>query len=235
VFAVSVHQRDSLSSNAGALIEAQRQLAPRLRLGVSFGSAQPATDTVYTRLGAVRDFVQADVSVRLSQRELVRVDFTGSRFSAQGGGNFGSGIALRVDLRHRVRFEYPDLSLRAGFAELRYRADAGLEGAMLPLLPPALRTDATNAIWLPASTHQASLGLDCGESARFGPTRAWRPFCSFGLTEDSRSGTLTDWLLGARGSVLGADDLLLSVSGGSALGTQRIPFTLWSATYRYFF
>lgn len=233
--ALTLAARDGFGSTLSARLEAQTDVLPRLRIGGALGLNQTATDSVFARIGAARDLAQIDTTLRLSQREVVRAEWVLNHFAALDGGRFADGSTARIELRHRLRLDHPELSLRAGLAELRYEPRAGVEPTLLPLLPEAQRGGATNASFLPASTRQASVGLDCGDSARFRPTRAWRPFCSLSLISDQRSGTQTDWLLGARGRVIGGDDLLLSVQGGRALGEQKIPFTLWSVSYRYFY
>jgi hypothetical protein len=232
---LTLNARDGFGSTLGARLDAQTDVLPRLRIGGALGLNQTATNSVFARIGATRDFAQIDTTLRLSQREVVRAEWVLNRFAALNGGRFADGSTARIELRHRLRLDHPELSLRAGLAELRYEPRAGVEPTLLPLLPEPQRGGATNASFLPASTRQASVGLDCGDSARFRPTRAWRPFCSLSLISDQRSGTQTDWLLGARGRVIGGDDLLLSVQGGRALGEQKIPFTLWSVSYRYFY
>ncbi len=236
---LSAHQRSGFATTTGLLLEAQRQVAPRLRLGGSLGWAQRATDSIYTRVGAVRDFAQLQATVRLSQRESADLEFTRNRYVVQGGEALGNGSTLHLTLRHALRLENPDLNVHVGAAQLRYHPDAGLNTSLLPLLAPDLRpplaTNVTNATWLPASTHQLSAGLACGQSTRLRPGHRWRAFCSFTLTDDANSGTQSEWQLGAHGSVLGSDDLDLSVTGGSATNGQGASFTLWSLKYRWYY
>jgi polysaccharide biosynthesis protein PelB len=187
------------------------------------------------RTGAVRDLLSVAANLQLSLREFAALSVESSRFSAQGGGGIGDGRALRLELGHRLRTEYPDLSLRASVADLRYSPASGLAGSLLPLLPPAARATATNAQLLPASTQQAGLSLVFGETARERYTRAWRPFGVLSFTHDRNNGNEYAWTLGAGGSLLGTDELSLAAAGGSGLGVQAAPFHQLGLRYRWLY
>ena len=232
---LTLQQRDGLARETGWRLQGEARVHPRLVLSAGAGQGQPATDNAYLRVGAVRDVVSLAANARLSQREFVAVTVETSRFAAQGGGVIGDGRVLRLEAGHYFRTEYPDLSLRASVADLHYAPAAGVAEALLPLLPAAARSGATNARLLPASTQQVGLALVLGETARERYSRAWRPFGAVSLTNDRNSGTDYAWTLGAGGSVLGADDLSLAVAGGSGLGVQVAPFRQIGLRYRWMF
>jgi len=230
-----VQQRDGLARAAGWRAQGQWRVLPRVALNAAGGQGQAATDNAYLRAGAVRELLNVAANLQLSQREFAALSAEASRFSAQGGGAVGTGRTLRLELGHRLRTEYPDLSLRASFADLRYAPAAGVAANLLPLLPPAARATATNAQLLPASTQQAGLSLVFGESARERYTRAWRPFGMVSFTHDRNNGHEYAWTLGAGGSLFGSDELSLAAAGGSGLGVQAAPFRQLALRYRWLY
>lgn len=231
----SVQQRAALGRATGLLLQGRYEVAPRLGAAAGIGLAQPATDNVYLRVGGQRDMIDLSFDSRLSLREFAGLGASFSRIEAQGGGRLGSAQILRAELGHRVRLDYPDVAVRLVLTSYRYRPADGVASAMLPLLPPEDRPLATNATFMPPSTTQTALRVDCGESAFNAYVRAWRIFCAAALTHDTESGSGNDWLLGARGSVLGTDQLSLLARGGSTFGATRVPYTGFTIAYRYFF
>ena len=230
-----LQQREGLAREWGWRAQGEWRAVPRLSLTAIAGQGQPATDNAYLRVGAVRDLLSVAATGRISQREFVSATLETSRFDAQGGGAIGDGQVIRIEAGHRLRSEYPDLSVRLTYSDLRYSAAPGIAQEMLPLLPPAVRAGATNALLLPASTQQVGAALVFGETARERYTRAWRPYGLLGVTEDRLSGTDYAWLIGATGSVFGGDELSLTASAGSGLGVQVVPFRAYGLRYRWMF
>jgi protein involved in temperature-dependent protein secretion len=228
-----LQQRDGLARAWGWRAQGEWRALPRLSVTAVAGQGQAATDNAYLRAGAVRDVLGLAANLRLSQREFAALSVEASRFSAQGGGAIGDGRALRIEVGHRLRTEYPDLSVRASLADLNYSPASGVAGNLLPLLPPAARATASNAQLLPASTQQAGLALVFGETARERYTRAWRPFGVLSVTHDRNSGNDYAWTLGAGGSVFGTDALSLFAAGGSGLGVQAAPFHQVGLRYQW--
>jgi hypothetical protein len=232
---LGVQQRDVLASATGVLGQALWRATPRLDLGTTVGLAQPTTDNALLRAAGQRDYVDVAAELRPSLREFIVLGGSSSRLEAQGGGRVGSVHGVRAELGHRLRLEYPDLSVRLTYSTLRYSARSGVATPLLALVPEAERPFATNATLLPASTDLWALRASCGDSVAASYTRRWRLFCDLALTQDADSGAGSEWLLGARGSVLGTDQLVLSVGGGTGLGATRIPYTEITINYRSFF
>ncbi len=230
-----VTARDGFGSAVGVVLQGERDVAPRLRLGLRLGLDDLATDNALLRIGGARDTIAASAFARLSQHEFAALSIEANRYDALDGGALGRGRIVRLEAGHRVRTEYPDLTLRATASDLRYVPRAGLDARLATLLPPAARAGATNAALLPASTTQLGIGVAVGDSARSGYTRAWRPWASATLLSDRNSGTNTEWQLGIAGSVLGADRLELGATGGSARGADAAPFRQFNVRYRWWF
>jgi polysaccharide biosynthesis protein PelB len=234
-WSVGLQQRTVFATTTGALAQAQWRATPRLDLSAALGLAQPTTDNALLRAGGQRDFAEAAAELRPSLREFIVLGASSSRLQAQGGGAVGDTQTLRAELGHRVRLEYPDLTVRLTYANLRYRARDGVAAPLLALVPEEQRPFASNATLLPQSTEQWALRASCGDSVVATYTRGWRLFCGAALTHDAQGGAGSEWLLGARGAVFGTDQLELSVGGGTRLGATRIPYTEIIINYRSFF
>ncbi|GAB4468010.1 MAG: hypothetical protein OHK0044_09160 [Burkholderiaceae bacterium] len=227
--------RDGFGTGVGLVLQGERDLAPRLRLGVRLGLDDAATDNALLRIGGRRDTAGATAYARLSHREFVAASFEANRYAALDGGALGRGRIARIEAGHLVRTEYPDLTLRLTAADLRYAAAAGLDTRLAALLPPAARPGATNAALLPRSTAQFGIGIALGDSARSGDARAWQPWAAGALLHDRTSGANTEWQLGIGGSVLGADRLEFTAAGGSTRGSDAAPYRQFGVRYRWLF
>ncbi|MFN3565413.1 MAG: tetratricopeptide repeat protein, partial [Burkholderiaceae bacterium] len=227
--------RDGFGTGIGLVLQGERDVAPRLRLGVRLALDDPANDNALLRVGGRRDTVGATAYSRLSQREFAAASFEANRYASVDGGAIGSGRIARIEAGHLVRTEYPDLALRATAADLRYSPRAGLDARLAALLPAAARAGATNAALLPASTTQFGIGIALGDSARSGYSRAWRPWAAAALLHDRASGANTEWALGIGGSALGADRLEFAAAGGSTRGADAAPYRQFGVRYRWLF
>ncbi|MEW5881151.1 MAG: tetratricopeptide repeat protein [Pseudomonadota bacterium] len=227
--------RDGFGTGIGFVLQGERDVAPRLRLGLRLGFDDQATDNALLRIGGRRDTVGATAYSRLSQREFAAASFETNRYAALDGGAVGRGRIVRIEAGHLVRTEYPDVALRVTGADLRYSPQAGLDARLAALLPPAARAGATNAALLPASTTQFGIGIALGDGARSGYSRAWRPWAAAALLHDRTSGANTEWALGIGGSAFGADRLEFTAGGGSTRGAEAAPYRQFSVRYRWLF
>lgn len=230
-----VTAREGFGTSVGWVLQGSRDVAPRLRLGLRLGLDDSATDNALLRIGGRRDTLGATAYARLSHREFAAASFEANRYAALDGGAIGRGRIARIEAGHLVRTEYPDLTLRATAADLRYWPQAGLDARLAMLLPPAARADATNAALLPQSTTQFGAGIALGANARSGYARAWRPWAEATLLHDSTSGANIEWQLGIAGSVFGADRLEFGAAGGSMRAADSAPYRQLHVRYRWLF
>ncbi len=230
-----VTARDGFGTGVGLLLQGSRDIAPRLRLDLRVGLDDVATDNALLRIGGRRNTFGATAYARLSHREFVAASVEANRYAALDGGALGRGRIARIEVGHRVRTEYPDLTLRAAATDLRYWPQAGLDARLAMLLPPAARLGATNAALLPASTTQFGVGIALGDSARSGYSRAWRPWAAAMLLGDRASGTNAEWQLGIGGSAFGSDRLEFAAASGSTRGADAAPYRQFSVRYRWLF
>lgn len=232
---LSLHWRESLARSHGWRLDGRWQPHRRLTAEVGVGQGQSATDNALLRVGAERDLARVGLYARLAQREFAALSYEAARLHAQGGGAIGRARALRLEVGHDLRLDYPDLSLRLGASDLRYEAEPGVAQPLLALLPAAARATASNVQLLPEPTRQIGLMLAAGASARDRYTRAWRPYALLGVHVSDPGETGFTWTVGARGRLLGADQLLLEAAGGDAPGTRAESFRSLALRYRWLF
>ena len=231
-----------LTTRNGLQFDAEIDLAADARLTASLAHRVAATDTAYLRIGGARDGLALGVQARLSTREFLAAEAQVLRYLVDSE-RIGDGTVLRLDLGHHLRLAYPDLSMRATLTDTRTRAAAGRNDLLASLLPPALQPSATNATFLPGDSTRLALTLSAGETARALPQRAWRPFATLSLVTSRAHGTGApagaasggsyEWAMGLAGSVLGTDQLSLTLDHGSSSGASANPFTRFSLRYRW--
>jgi len=233
---LDLEQRQGLQHANGAALRWQQDLGQGLALDARAGWHQDTVDSIYLRIGGLRNGLEATAQQRWSATDSVALSAQAHEYRSQSGARLGGGQVLRVDAEHGLRLAYPDVAAYGGAAALRFAAQPGLDPLLAGLLPPAQRASAGNAVFLGQDTNQLEFGLRLGESARSQATRALRPYASFGLLHDSVSGYAPQWDLGVAGSVLGGDTLTLGLRGGSALGnSQSAPQREWKLAYRWYF
>lgn len=232
---IALHAREALDSSAGASLQLTARPLPRITAAAALGSALPTVENAYLRLGGQSDRLNADVTLRLAQREQLVAGVQFDRFSSQRGEAIGRGRRLRFGAQHLLRTEYPDLALRAWAEWIRYAPAAGVAAGMLPLLPVAAQPGATNATWLPASSQRLTLEAAAGESVRESWSRGWRPYGVAFATRDSVAGTDLGLRVGAVGALLGADALSFEVGVGSGNATQGGSYLSGRVQYRWTF
>lgn len=231
----ALHAREALDASAGASLALIARPSPRMTAAVAIGHALPTVENAYLRLGGQSDRAQAEVTLRLAQRERLAAAVQLDRFSSQRGEPIGRGQRLRLGAQHLLRTEYPDLALHAWAEWNRYAPAAGVAAGMLSLLPVSAQPAATNATWLPASSQRLTLEAAAGESVRESWARGWRPYGVVFVTRDSVAGTDLGLRVGAAGALLGADALSFEVGVGSGSATQGGSYLSGRVQYRWAF
>ncbi len=239
----TVQQSNGLSTRTTLQIDAEADIARRVRLSVSAARAAPTSESPTLRIGGERNALAVNVLARIATREYVaaRVEF--NRYRSTDGAALGNGHTLRLEAGHDLRLEAPELRLRATLADTTISARAGSNVLLASLLPEAARPGATNAGFLPSAGTRVSLTLSAGDSVREDYTRAWRPFAALGIGyENTRavgglaapaSGSGIDWSLGAAGSLFGTDRLVIGLEGGSRRGPGANAFSQLTVRYQW--
>lgn len=224
-------------------LDAEAEIARRVRLSLSAARAAPSSESPTLRIGGERDALAANVLARLATREYAAVGIELNRYRSTDGAALGSARSLRFEAGHDLRLEYPELRLRASVADTRVSARSGSNALLASLLPEAARAGAINASFLPSAGTRMALTLSAGDPARDVYARAWRPFATLGLAYEATravgdlpapaSGSGIDWSLGAAGSVFGTDRLLVGIEGGSRRGPGANAFSQITARYQW--
>lgn len=224
--------RDGYGNGTGVVLQASRDVTPRLRLTMRLGLKDLATDNAYLRIGGGRDVLAATLLGRLSHRDYLVASLEANRYAALDGGMIGSGHITRFEAGHYLRIEYPDFKLRATWSDAAYNARAGLEPTLALLSPQPITS---NTSLLPDSFSQFGLGMAIGESVRSSYTRAWRPWFSLGLFNDRLNGTSVQLEGGGVGSFLGNDRLEFSARCSSAGVSNIQPSLSFGLHYQWMY
>lgn len=193
-------------------------ILPRLNLRLGAEVNADAPESAELLVFGMRDQIEAGLLYRFSLREYVQLDTAGGRYYLQSGELLGSGQTVSWELGHMFRTQNPDLKMRLNGVHARFSSDANA------------------AFALPEDVNIYSLCLGTGELPRPVYSRAWRLAADACATRNDIGGSGYNLAFGLAGSVVGRDQLSLSIlqgSGGSNLTNALIrEFIL---NYRYFY
>ncbi|HEX2824786.1 MAG TPA: tetratricopeptide repeat protein [Burkholderiales bacterium] len=219
---LSVFHRDALAEVTGFRIVHARPLGARLygRIGLAYNDR--ALETSATTVGAVRDRAFVNVRYQPSKREWIMGELQASRYYTQTERTFiGSGHSLMWETGHRFRTEYPDLHVRAQGSFNHYNLSGSGDASSSMLTPDG--TIPTSSFYLPGSFSVYGIYTGFGTFYRETYTRAIRPFVDVGISHNTVTGMGYGAILGASGSVFGADKLTLYASQGrGGTGTNEL-------------
>jgi hypothetical protein len=229
---LNVYARDAWKS----VIAAEATLISRYNEAFSFtlGAGRNAADDVSEPLmvAGIRDYLRADARYDFSFREFITAAVTAERHMLQDRSALGSGMRYEVTFGHRVRLEYPDITIRIPLSLYLGRTKEEIPASIAGLIPNSdeLATD----FFVPRSSRQVGIGIDYGHIARDSYTKAWRPFASADMSYNTVYGATWNFMAGIAGSVEGRDHLALSVSRGFGKGYTSAPTTLLMHYIFYF-
>jgi hypothetical protein len=208
----TVFHREALGEFTGLRASYGRPLGPRVagRIGLTYNDR--ADETTALIVGAVRDQAFVDLEYAFSKREYVLGQLSASRYYTQDRTFIGSGQALNWELGHRFRIEYPDWNVRLSGSVNRFNQSGTGDTASAILTPDG--TVPTAAFFLPPNFAVYGVHTGFGTSYQTSYTRAIRPFVDVGLTHNTVSGQGYAAILGASGSLIGADRLTVYASTG---------------------
>ena len=209
----SVFYREAFDEFAGFRLVHSRPLGPRLsgRIGLAYNDR--ALETSATSVAAVRDRIFANVQYTFSKREYLSTEIQASRYYTQGERTFiGSGHSLTWELGHRIRTEYPDLTVRAAGSFNHFNLSGSGDVPTSSLTIDG--TIPTAGFFLPGSFSVYGVYAGFGNWYRTNYTRAIRPFADVGVSHNTVTGMGYSAILGASGSVVGMDRLTLYASTG---------------------
>lgn len=190
-------------------------------------------DSAALAAAGMRDELSLRALYELSKTEYLggRVFATGYR--SQTGVRLGGATGYESEAGHRVRIDYPDLTVRVLAAEYHSRARGEGDPATAALNPAG--TTPEPAFFVPAGSRRYGIGAAVGESAREGRTRALRPYCALDLTRNSVTGGGYNARLGLRGSAFGQDQFHLYWSRGRSVGAGNDAVLDYGIRYEHYF
>jgi hypothetical protein len=209
----TVFHRDALAEFTGVRLTYGRPLGPRItgRIGLAYNDR--ATETTPLLVGGVRDRAFIGADYLFSKREYLMGELSADRYYTQGERTFiGSGQQLSWELGHRIRTEYPDFNVRLAGSFSRFNQSGAGDVETSVLVPGGAIP--TAAFFIPESFNVVGVYTGFGMGYRDTYTRAIRPFVDLGVSHNSVTGQGYGAILGASGSVLGADKLTLYASTG---------------------
>jgi len=228
-----VGERDAFAAQTSLRTSVFTQWGRGLSTLLSFGRNERTLDSTALALAGSKDEVAARVAYAFAKREYFSGAVRRMRYQTQNGSHLGGGSALEGEVGHRVRIDYPDVTLRLTAANYRFIAEGNDDARTAQLTPAGIVPGA--AFFVPQNSRILGAGIGFGESIREGYSRAIRPYGSFARTSSSLAGSGYNALLGAGGSVFGADHLSLywnRARGGGSSGASILEYGL---RYEYLF
>ncbi|MBS0336153.1 MAG: tetratricopeptide repeat protein [Proteobacteria bacterium] len=226
-------QREGLASQGSLRASLFTQWDRRFSTLFSAGRNERTLDSTALAVAGSKDELAARFAYTFSKSEYLAGGVRGARYQTQGGAHLGSGSAAEWELGHRVRIEYPDLTVRVTAANYRFSADGAPDAPTAQLNPAGGIPGA--AFFIPQNSRIVGAGVGFGESARDTYSRALRPYGSFARTMSSLAGSGYNALIGAGGSLFGADRLSLYWNRARGGGTSGASILEYGLRYEYLF
>ncbi len=220
---------DQASLRAALFTEWRRGLSTLL----SVARNDRTLDSTALAIAGAKDEIGARVTYAFAKREYFAGGLRQMRYHTQNGSPLGSGSALEGEAGHRIRIEYPDLTLRVTAANYRFTAGSNDDARTAQLNPAGVVPGA--AFFIPLNSRILGAGIGFGESIREGYSRALRPYGSFSRTVSSIAGSGYNALLGAGGSVLGTDQLSVYWNRARGGGSSGASILEYGVRYEYLF
>ncbi|MEW9900735.1 tetratricopeptide repeat protein [Chitinivorax sp. PXF-14] len=195
---LSLAREQNLDSYTSLRLERQQTLSRELSLGLSLGRRQQASDSDLMQLLAMRDSAEATLRLSPNRLDYASIGLGWHRYRLQSGPGLGRGQQLNWEIGHRLRTEYPDVSIRLSGYHNRYTQQFDAAPADPETDTPRLLPDDSSAV---------GLNIGFGQAYLNDYTRGWRPIADIGLNHSPQAGRGYNWLLGMAGSVLGHDHL----------------------------
>ncbi len=190
-------------------------------------------DSTALSVAGSKDELSARVFYSLSKSEYVSGYLWNAGYFTQNRVRLGAGSGFETEVGHRVRIEYPDVTLRLTTANLRFSEGSNSDTSTAVLNPLGVVPGAD--FFVPRSSRLVGLGIGFGESIRESYSRALRPYGGLTRTSSSLAGSGYNATLGAGASLFGSDQLSLywlRARGGGASGDAILEYGL---RYEYFF
>jgi hypothetical protein len=228
-----VGQREGFAESASARLRLYQSWNRRLSLLFTAARNERTLDSSALAVAGMRDELSLRALYTLSRTEYLSGQLWDARYRSQNGIALGSANGYDWEAGHRIRIEYPDVTLRVTAAKLRSSTEGTGDEAAAALNPAGVNPGP--AFFVPAGSRRNGIGIAIGDSARENWTRALRPYAALDLTRNSLTGGGYNALVGLRGNVIGQDQLgiyWLRARGGGASNDTILEY---GVRYEYFF
>ena len=169
-----VSHRESVRNVAGAQLQWQLGTPGRWQVAGTAGLRQTASELALLRVGASKDHLDLRLTWEATAREYVSLNVSATRFRTQLDTALGDGLVGALEVGHRFRLDYPDVTIRLSLVRSNYSAERQFDALVTGLVGNSVSDPFS--LWIPASSSQANLSVSVGESSNFGQTRAIRPY-----------------------------------------------------------
>jgi hypothetical protein len=228
-----VGRREGFADSVSARLRHYRSWGRRLSTLFTASRNERTLDSSALAVAGLRDELSLRALYTLSRREYLTGQLWGARYRSQSGISFGTAHGYDWEAGHRVRIEYPDVTLRFNAAQLRSRTEGSGDEATAALNPAG--TNPGPAFFVPGPSRRHGIGVGIGESARENWTRALRPYAGLDLTRNSISGDGYNLRFGVRGNAIGPDQLHLFWTRARGGGASNDTILEYGIRYEYFF
>jgi hypothetical protein len=228
-----VGQREGFAESASARLRLYQSWGRRLSLLFTAARNDRTLDSSALAVAGMRDELSLRALYTLSRTEYLTGQLWDARYRSQNGIALGSANGYDWEAGHRIRIEYPDVTLRVTAAKLRSSTEGTGDEATAALNPAGVNPGPS--FFVPAGSRRNGIGIAIGDSARENWTRALRPYAALDLTRNSLTGGGYNALVGLRGNVAGQDQLgiyWLRARGGGASNDTILEYGF---RYEYFF
>jgi len=200
-----------------------------LSAGFEVGYKQPSTESLYLELGGLKNYAKLSLTFTPYSRLSFYSSLELSEFYSQDIKRLGTGFYMYNEAQYKLRFGYPDYTLRVFYSYGNYREKAGSKGVVEQLSPfTAFRV-------LPENYYTIGLGFSFGFEHKYSYTRFWRPFFDASLAYNSLGGLGISTEVGIGGAVFGNDNLSLGLSFRKNTGGIKETIIDLYFIYRYYF
>jgi polysaccharide biosynthesis protein PelB len=189
------------------------------------------------RVGGLKNYLNFNAIYNPTTRDYFSATIGVTQFQDQDKISLAKGSAYTLEYGHRLRIDYPDITLKTTLSSSQYRQQASAANStIVPLLAPggANNPDPVKS-FIPQGSNEFGINLSVGQSVRSNYSRAFRPFAEFGLRQNSVSGGGYNAGIGLTTSVFGADFLSIYLSGASKTPGVTKGKSEIGISYQYFF
>ncbi len=227
---LAVGQIERLRTVQNLMFYWQKYLFYGLSAGLELGYRRPATESLYLSLGGIKNYAKFNLTFTPYNRLGFYSSTEYSKFYSQDAKGLGEGLYIYNQVFYKLRAAYPDYTLRLFYALGNYKEKDTDKGVIKQLSPfQVFRA-------LPESYYSSGVGFSFGYEHKQSYTRFWRPFldASIGYTSLGK-GLALSTEVGIGGTVLGQDNLSLSILGSQNLGGVEDRIIQINLLYRLFF